>query len=320
GQQAAGSGQQADRFFAIVLFLVLLLPGVAMAQNDMAKASFDSAVVETGDDFAFELSVSGRAGEPDSVAWQAWAHVLPKDNRISESGWTFNTANRKWENKFTFITFDSMEVQLPPLPIRIKGGKLVYTNSVKITVIPTPSPEDPADMLDIRDIRREPSHWTDYLPWILAVAGIILAALLFWWWQASRKKKRVAPVIREIILAPHEAALRQLDELEAQELWQKGQIKAYYDGLSTIVRRYLDVRYNVPVLESTTQETLRLLETNTDVDADMREVLAGMLQQADLAKFAKGIPPAEFHSSALASARDIIRQTQPSAPAPAAQT
>ncbi len=310
----------ADRFFRMVLFLVWLLPLGATAQNDMAEASFDSAVVETGDDFTFALSVSGRAGEPDSIVWQTWSAYFPKDNRLSESGWKFNTANLKWENNFTLITFDSLQVQLPPLPVSLKGGRVVYTNSVKITVIPTPSPEDPVDMADIRDIRREPSHWTDYLPWILSVASLIIAALLFWWWRAGRGKKRLAPVTRVVVLPPHEAALKQLDALEAQELWQKGQIKTYYDGLSTIVRRYLDVRYQVPVLESTTSETLRLLEQKTDLGPDMREVLAGMLQQADLAKFAKAIPPADFHTAALASARDIIRQTQPSTPATAEQT
>jgi len=310
----------ADRFFRMVLFLAWLLPLGATAQNDMAEASFDSAVVETGDDFTFALSVSGRAGEPDSIVWQTWAAYFPKDNRLSESGWKFNTANLKWENNFTLITFDSLQVQLPPLPVSLKGGRVVYTNSVKITVIPTPSPGDPVDMADIRDIRREPSHWTDYLPWILGVASLIIAVLLFWWWRAGRGKKRLAPVTRVVVLPPHEAALKQLDVLEAQELWQKGQIKTYYDGLSTIVRRYLDVRYQVPVLESTTAETLRLLEQKTDLGPAMREVLAGMLQQADLAKFAKGIPPADFHTAALASARDIIRQTQPSAPATAEQT
>ncbi len=304
----------ADSLFNLLLFFLLSLPLAASAQNGMAEASFDSAVVETGDDFLLRLTVSGRAGEPDSINWAAWENVFPKDNRLAESGWKFNTANRNWENTLTLITFDSMQVNLPPLPISVKGGKQVATQPVKLTVVPTPSPEDPVDMADIRDIRREPTHWTDYLPWILGVAGVILAVLLFFWWRANRNKKRPEPVVREVMLLPHEAALKQLDALEAQLLWQKGHIKAYYDGLSTIVRRYLNERFQVPVLESTTAETLQLLETRTPVDPAMRAHIAEMLQKADLAKFAKGIPPENFHTAAMETARSIVRETQPATP------
>ncbi len=54
----------------------------------------------------------------------------------------------------------------------------------------------------------------------------------------------------------HVIALRDLERLMSEKLWEKGEIKAYYTRLTEILRQYLENRFSVYSLEMTTDETL----------------------------------------------------------------
>ena len=44
--------------------------------------------------------------------------------------------------------------------------------------------------------------------------------------------------------------------LEKKELWQKGEIKAYYSELTDIARNYIEEAIEIPAMESTTSELI----------------------------------------------------------------
>lgn len=90
---------------------------------------------------------------------------------------------------------------------------------------------------------------------------------------------------------PHVAAIKQLEKLHTQKLWQSGKSKQYYTGLTDILREYLAGRYNFQAMEMTSAEIIaRIRELSVEERASKR--LGSLLEVADFVKFAKYEPDA----------------------------
>jgi hypothetical protein len=290
----------------LILFLGLFALPCSLLAQAHAEAAFDSSVVETGEAFQLHLTVAGRLpAPPEGVDFSPWAQFLPDSNILNRSGWRQSGNNNGiWQTDITFITFDSADLELPPLSVRLRDGSTVATNGLHLEVLPTPHPKDLADMADIKTIRKEPTWWSDYLWALWIVGGVLVLALVLWW--VFFRKKAPAAQSRTVQLSPRERALRQLQLLEKQQLWQKGEVKNYYDQLTHILRSYFEEQLRVPALESTSDELLNALGRTEYLSTGQLHTLATLLQRADLAKFAKGQPPAEYHPQALAEVQQLV--------------
>lgn len=285
------------------LFIIALhFVPVHLSAQAVANAVLDKAVVETGDTFSMRILVNNAPAEPIKVDFTPWAPVLTSENILSESAWSRN--GRRWQRQYTLLLFDSARLELPPLNVILRNGEKLPTNPVELSVTPTPGGSDVSDADTIRDIQREPTHWTDYWPW--AAAGLVLIFLLVYF---RRKKPQPAP---QAIAAPpppqtppHEMALKQLAALEQQKPWKNGRTDAFYADLSMILRTYLERRYQIPALESTTREIIPLLK-KTDFPASLTKALQEVLYQSDMAKFAAQPPAEQQHEKNLHSARQVV--------------
>lgn len=289
--------------------LALLFAGRLAAQN--ASLSLEPARIEPGDTFALRVIVTGVAAQPESVDFGPWREILPPENILSRAGWQRSGA--AWTYKCTLIAFDSAALQLPPLNVRLHLGKSLETNAVQLKVIPRPLRADVAAMAPARDIRREPALWIDYWPW--AAGALALLLLLVWQIRRRRRKKPAAAAppsrqtpLPEPELPVHQLALQKIDALARQRLWEKGDLKTHYVELSFILREYLEKRFQIPALESTTREILNLLKSAT-FPLNLNTTLRQLLEQADLAKYAQMPPPPEFHEKSLQNARELVLQT-----------
>ena len=85
-----------------------------------------------------------------------------------------------------------------------------------------------------------------------------LAALLFALrYHLSKRGKHLSDLFKPAPLAPpHVEAIRALEGLHNQKLWQNNKHKAYYSGLTDILRRYLAGRYGIGALEMTSDEII----------------------------------------------------------------
>ena len=163
-------------------------------------------------------------------------------------------------------------------------------------------------LADIKPIIEEPIIWTDYIPELSIVALLLLTALV--WFIASRiKTKKELPPPPPIIIPPHEIAFGKLKELKDAKLWQQGQVKEFHSKLTYIIREYLEGRYGVNALEQTTPEILEQLK-NEAFDPELTAKMTTLLQTADLVKFAKAEPPADYHDSALILGEEFVRITK----------
>ncbi len=268
-------------------------------------AQLDSNIAETGNPFTVHLLTPDGAGKPLQVDFSAWDTVLPKQNILAQS--VAVNQGERYQIDLTCITFDADTLLLPPLTIHLAGGKTALTNPLELVVLATPTPTDLNDMAALKDIRHEPVHWMDYLPWVVGVLGIVLLIFLAnRWWQ---RRQQPGSRSQEIAMPAHLLAQKKLDVLAKKRLWQAGQVKLYYAELTFILREYLQRRYQIPALESTTEETLGYLQKK-DFPEHLRYPLAETLIQADLAKFAKSTPPEPFHEQALQQAQLLIKSTR----------
>lgn len=286
---------------------------VAAAAQTSASAIFDRNTVETGDTFVLRVLVAGVNAQPGTVDFSSWRELLPPENILSQTGWT--RSGNRWMCQFTLIAFDSALLQLPPLKVPLRLGDTLRSNPLALTVRPTYATADLNEAEPIRDIWREPMLWVDHWPWAAgALAGL---ALMIWLWRRRKKRPVAAPSIVSPspvpVVPPHQVALQKLNVLEQKQPWKHGQLEPFYAELSLIVREYLEGRFGIPALESTTREILPLLKT-VGFPENLRDTARQVLHESDMTKFAQHPPPAHFHEKALNMARQLILATTPRDP------
>jgi hypothetical protein len=260
--------------------------------------------VETGNRFILHLSVREKpAGKPDLSGWQ---EVIPEENRLRESDWTNESGISKMDITAIFFREDSLTI--PPVRIPLANGDTAVTNPLDIQIIASPAPDEVQDMAPIRDIQREQKVWTDYWPLIAIIVAVVILILAAYFIIQYRNNKTVGN--RSVQWTPHELALRKLVQLQQQNLWNNGNLKEYCDELTGIIREYLELRFRIPALESTSAELIRILKM-TDTPDEINSGLENILFQADLAKFAKGTPPPDFGDVSMQFALRLIDKTKP---------
>jgi hypothetical protein len=75
------------------------------------------------------------------------------------------------------------------------------------------------------------------------------------------------------------------------------------------VRTYLERRYRIPALESTSNEILRHLRS-INLQQDLLPQIREVMEVEDLIKFAKAEPPVDIHAQYMEFARSLIRKTK----------
>lgn len=144
------------------------------------------------------------------------------------------------------------------------------------------------EQTDIRDIKPLEDIGKNWLPVALGVlAAILVIALAIYFYLKRKKTSLKKSTLEQEILSPHEAALRDLNNLKNKGLLEKGLIREYYFELSEIFRRYLGAIFDFPALDWTTEEIKLFLNRSPQLNSEISQKVAFILEQTDLVKFAK---------------------------------
>lgn len=298
----------------LCFFCLLFLLKTATAQVS-GKAAVDSTHMFLGDQMRLRLELSAQQGvvlEPLNLSVVSADSVFEV---LAESKWdTLGTAgnNLRLQKNLLFIAWGSGYQRLAAIPVVYKFGGKTDTFFTREIPIEIELAKVDTTLADIKPILKEPLKLQDFIWYILGAVGLALLILLVLYLR-KRKKEEPVPVPQVVELLPHELAIQQLEELERQQMWQSGQVKGYHSALTYIVREYLEKRYGIQALEQTTDEILAQL-LQQDFDLSLAQKLGDVLQTADLVKFAKAQPTAEFHEQAMVYARAFILETKPVAP------
>lgn len=165
-------------------------------------------------------------------------------------------------------------------------------------------------IFDIKEPLNTPlkfGEFSGYLLWGLLIAAII-AALVYYF----IKRKKSMPLFGKPkpIDPPHVVAIKELEAVHNQKLWQNSKHKLYYTRLTDIIRAYIESRYGIAAMEMTTEEIMQAIKP-LGIAAQSIDNLRSLLIMADFVKFAKHIPEAIENESSYTSAYYFVEETKP---------
>lgn len=163
-------------------------------------------------------------------------------------------------------------------------------------------------MDDIRPLK-SPIEISDISLWpfIILVLLIICGALAFIYFKRKRQAEE------ESLLPPRppeQIAMEGLQSLLGMKLIEKGLVKEYYIRLSDIVRKYIEERFRISVLDRTTWELYQDMRIKK-VKREWTDRIRDLLEDCDLVKFAKYIPSEKEIEQAHTEAKEIVEITSP---------
>lgn len=166
---------------------------------------------------------------------------------------------------------------------------------------------------DIRDIRGPQNILPEWVLPALILGAVLIASGIygFWRWRRNRTAR---------ILLPYEVALQRLEDIRA--LMQPASAREFSIAVSDIVRRYIELRFDVTATRRTTEEFLHdLLESSNASLARHQALLGDFLHQCDFVKFAASSLTLPNMESLRQSARAFVLATaRPEETSPAEKT
>ncbi len=276
-----------------------------------ASARVDKQNILIGDQIKLELQITYPQGQNLIAINDADLKAVEELEVITAS--RVDTISRDpqylLQQNFVITSFDSGYHYIPPFEILFQatgGIDTTRTNPIPIEVRTIPIDEQ-SELANIKPIIEEPTKFSDFLPYLIGGAVLTILALIIWGLRQRRSKIGPPPPPP---IPPHELAVQRLKDLDQKQLWQNGNIKSFQSELTYILRDYLEGRYQLPALESTTGEIDRSMKKLGDL-GEWREELIQLLHTADLVKFAKSIPPLETHQQAMDTVERFVEETKP---------
>jgi hypothetical protein len=291
------------RYLSLIVFIVISW------QTSFSQVTFTCAVDSNrlliGDQRLLHLTVKGPIDfEPDTISFVDWQKLGIET--LSRQTWQ-NEGSDGYHQMLKIAAFDTGYIQLPPLILPFQSNQIpdtAYSNDLVLEV--SGITIDSTGLAPIKPILREPFTFRDAMPYVISLlVGLLLIGLLF----LRKKKATPEPVVVEVPIPPDEIAMADLGKLRAKKLWQTGKIKEYQSELTHIVRAYIEARYHVPALESTTGEILEFTQLK-ELDNSLHQDLNQILNIADLIKFAKARPDIGIHEEFMQKAESFVHQTR----------
>jgi hypothetical protein len=295
----------------LIVGLISLLNQFSYSQDVRATTKVDSNHIMIGDWFRLHLEIEHSNNItvtiptlPDSLeGFEIIKREQPSSKQIDQR--TLQTQD------FIVTSFDSGMHIVPSIPVQYQHAGdttkyMVETSPIPITV-GTVAVDTSQDIKDVKPPLSVPITFADVLPYLLVFVGI--AGVIWLVRYIVKKRKRGEPLIPEAPARPaNEVALEALRSLESEKLWQRGKVKEYHSLLTDIVRLYIERRFNILAMESTSDEILNAFG-NEIISKESKSDLREMLLLADLVKFAKFQTVAEENERSLAIGYDFVEKT-----------
>jgi hypothetical protein len=209
-------------------------------------------------------------------------------------------------------SFKPGQYKIPGIPIGFSyenNPDTIISPELSLTVL-SPLIDSKADIKDIKPPLNLPFRLREIIPATGIVSGILIIIVLLVIVLIRRRRKKKFFEETERALPPHVLALRELDKLKNEKLWQNGKTKEYYSRLSDTMRTYLEKRFYIPAMEFVSSETLHAFQKLIPGEEVLLEMLEGILHTADMVKFAKADPLPSDNQGNMDNAYLFIGQTK----------
>lgn len=302
---------------AVLGALLILATATTQAQRIKATARLDSAQILLGDQVKLFLEIDHPKNV--EVEFPQLPDTLEHDIEVlGRSGIdTFALDDESFQKQiqsYTITSFDSGSYRIAPRWFKIDlDGHIdsVPTNGVTLQVftMPIDTTRGPTDIKMPYDAPLTLKEVTPYL-----LGAIFVGALLFLLLYSIKRKKKGKPLFvlpKKPKEPAHVIALRELDRIKNEKIWQKGKVKQYYSEVTETLRTYIEDRFNIPAMEQTSEETINSFRQQKELIGEKQlEKLSRLLTLADLVKFAKHTPLPDDDSMTLADAYFFVNDTK----------
>ncbi|MEO8591633.1 MAG: hypothetical protein ABI432_19785 [Flavobacteriales bacterium] len=311
----------------ILFHIAALLPGALFAQtwDEGVSAALDTTALRIGEQVTLTLSVQYRGGgATPSIAWPVIGDTLNQHIEVVKDSGVDTLLVREVENGFIqrralhLTSFDTGYWAIPAFRFHMNGAQLeskpmlLHVQGVQL--------DSTLAARDIKGIHELPFSFTYWLrehaTWVVGGAAVVALAALILWLVLRKRKEGPAAEAPPIYVPVHQRTIDALNALEKQRLWQNGEHKAYHSRITDLLRAYIEERYRVPAMESTTDELLQELRVSA-LSLDQRGQLGNMLRLADMVKFAKALPSPIENEQMMTGALRFVQETA-DIPTPAA--
>ena len=302
------------------LFAALLTVGVATAQPPSVTARVEPDSIFIGDRFDYVIEV-----EKDLVQSVAFPEFdAPKSGAVELiESLPVDTLERdgrylKLQKRYRLAAFEEGLLNMGAAGVLYADKNIVDTlyarDSVYLEVATFQIDSTSQSIYDLKPqytLRFRVAEIKGYLLW-----GVLLFLLLGAGFYAlmrylDARGKRLGDLFKPAPPEPpHVVAIKALEALHHQKLWQNDRHKLYYSLLTDILRTYIAGRWGVSAMEMTTDEIIEAMRT-LDLPEKARMDLTSILRDGDLVKFAKFTPEADQNEGDYTRAYYFVEETKP---------
>lgn len=304
------------------IFLLLILSiTFAKSQDVRVDAVLDSSKIRIGEQVKLDIYLNYNANQKDfKVEWPSIGDTLTEkievisvssiDTMIPDKN---NPSNIIQHQQLLISAYDSGYFAIPGFKFMLNNdtNNVLFTQTLLLEVHTVPTDTSATKLKDIKPIFNEPFNWKwfkNYIYWGIAAIVLIIAVILITVYFTKKSNNKVIEPEKPKIPA-HITALASLEKIKETQEWKVGNTKEYYSSISETIRQYIEERFAVNALESTTDEIMTAFRTQV-VDPTSKEKLQQLLQLSDLVKFAKMTPIEVEHAFTLQNAFDFVNGTK----------
>lgn len=216
------------------------------------------------------------------------------------------------QTSFTFTSFDSGSHVIPVINGYLENldGSIdtVTFDSGKLEVTTIQIDTTSYKPFDVKEQMNYPYTVKEFLPWAgILIAFVALVILVVRWWKNRKSKNSLFGKPAEPD-SPYIAALKELEKIRNQKLWQNNQMKLYYTRITDVLREYIEARFGLQAMEKTSAEILQEL-LPAGIEKNEYESLKELLEVSDLVKFAKYVASELENENAIPRAIRFISST-----------
>jgi len=215
-----------------ILFLVLLLlcwhTPKAYAQEPGVRLMADSTFIGLGDPIVLTLAVTHKEGA--DLTFPVFQDTLGGFEVLDVSSIYVSQQENKWEQsqRITLIRFDTGSFKVPAQRLLYQDNgtaepRQLLSNPLMIDVMAI-AIDTTQTYKPIKGIAQVGITWEEVWPWLL-IGIVVLGLIGYLVYRLSRKKEVVEVKVSRPAIPPHEIAMKKLAGLEAEKLWQKGELK-----------------------------------------------------------------------------------------------
>jgi hypothetical protein len=283
----------------------------AAIRDVYVKATIDNSTIVIGDQVKLhleaEMPVKTAVQFPQLKDTFAGAHIEIVKFDKKDSVDAGNDRIRK-SMDYIITSFDSGVYEIPPLPF-VSGTDTAFTLPILLTVNNLEIKAD-KPIFDIKDILKVKYTWKEILTLIILFQLVIAFIGLIVYFIYRKKQHKPFFEIKKPDEPAHVTAFRELEKLKAEKVWQQGKHKEYYSRLTNIIRTYIEKRFLVLAMESTTDEIMFEIRKGKHISNELSDLLEKMLRMADMVKFAKAEPKPDENEGSWDKANDFVKQTR----------